>query len=185
MKFTDSEQKLAKFFVDREGEGILDEIREIDFIEAGIIDSLDLVSLAVFIEQNFNESIWQKGFVNLVAIRESEWALQERHYEGAKNRALALKDRAAREKQSVDFFVGIEGGLEEVKSGMEAFAWVVIKSRKGKVGKGRSGSFFLPAKVVKLVKAGKELGEADDIVFPTQKTTTGFYPVANCGQLRR
>lgn len=57
MKFTDAEQKLAKFFVEREGEGILDEIREIDFIEAGIIDSLDLVSLAVFIEQNFNKKI--------------------------------------------------------------------------------------------------------------------------------
>lgn len=57
MKFTDTEQKLAKFFVEREGEGILDEIREIDFIETGIIDSLDLVSLAVFIEQNFHKKI--------------------------------------------------------------------------------------------------------------------------------
>lgn len=57
MKFTDAEQKLAQFFVEREGEGILEEIRKIDFIEAGIIDSLDLVSLAVFIEQNFHKKI--------------------------------------------------------------------------------------------------------------------------------
>lgn len=57
MKFTDAEQKLAQFFVEREGEGILEEIREIDFIEVGIIDSLDLVSLAVFIEQNFHKKI--------------------------------------------------------------------------------------------------------------------------------
>ena len=57
MNFTDSEQKLAKFFVEREGEGILEEIRSLDFIEAGIIDSLDLVSLAVFIEKNFNKKI--------------------------------------------------------------------------------------------------------------------------------
>jgi len=57
MEFTDVEQKLAQFFVEREGEGILDEIREIDFIEAGIIDSLDLVSLAVFIEKNFGKKI--------------------------------------------------------------------------------------------------------------------------------
>ncbi len=57
MIFTDSEQKLAQFFIEREGNGILDEIREMDFIEAGIIDSLDLVSLAVFIEQNFHKKI--------------------------------------------------------------------------------------------------------------------------------
>ena len=57
MKFTDAEQKLAQFFVEREGEGVLEEIRNIDFIEAGIIDSLDLVSLAVFIEQNFHKKI--------------------------------------------------------------------------------------------------------------------------------
>jgi len=57
LKFTDAEQKLAKFFVEREGEGILEEIREIDFIEAGIIDSLDLVSLAVYIEKNFNKRL--------------------------------------------------------------------------------------------------------------------------------
>ncbi len=57
MEFTDAEKMLAQFFVEREGEGILDEIREIDFIEAGIIDSLDLVSLAVFIEKNFGKKI--------------------------------------------------------------------------------------------------------------------------------
>jgi len=57
LNFTDAEQKLAKFFVEREGEGILEEIRSLDFIEAGIIDSLDLVSLAVFIEKNFNKKI--------------------------------------------------------------------------------------------------------------------------------
>ena len=57
MKFTDEEQKLAQFFVEREGDGILEGIREIDFIETGIIDSLDMVSLAVFIEQNFYKKI--------------------------------------------------------------------------------------------------------------------------------
>lgn len=57
MEFTDRERQLAQFFVEREGEGVLDEIRTIDFIEAGIIDSLDLVSLAVFIERQFNKKI--------------------------------------------------------------------------------------------------------------------------------
>ena len=57
MEFTDVEQKLAQFFVEREGSGILEEIREIDFIGTGIIDSLDMVSLAMFIEKNFHKKI--------------------------------------------------------------------------------------------------------------------------------
>jgi inosine/xanthosine triphosphatase len=64
-----------------------------------------------------------------------------------------------------DYWVGIEGGLTKVEGEMEAYAWIVVKSKDGKIGKGRTGSFFLPKKMVELVKTGKELGEADDIVF--------------------
>lgn len=32
------------------------------------------------IEQNFNESIWQDGFANLIAIKEDNWKYQEKHY---------------------------------------------------------------------------------------------------------
>lgn len=66
---------------------------------------------------------------------------------------------------NADFWVGIEGGIEEKNSDMGAFAWVVIKSKSGKLGKGRTGTFFLPSKIAELIKQGKELGEADDIVF--------------------
>lgn len=33
------------------------------------------------------------------------------------------------------------------------------------MGKGKSGTFFLPQKVTALIQQGKELGDADDIVF--------------------
>jgi acyl carrier protein len=57
MRFTVDEMKLAKFFIERDGEGILEVIRNIDFLDEGIIDSLDFVSLAVFIEQNFGKKL--------------------------------------------------------------------------------------------------------------------------------
>jgi len=79
---------------------------------------------------------------------------------GAKNRA----DNASNEDKTAEFYVGIEGGVEYVDSELEAFAWVVIKS-VGRYGKARTGTFFLPDKVAKLIKEGMELGEADDIVF--------------------
>lgn len=81
-------------------------------------------------------------------------------FQGAKNRV----DNAASEVKDADFYVGIEGGIELVDNEMEAFAWVVVRSNN-KYGKARTATFFLPKQVVELIKQGKELGEADDIVF--------------------
>ena len=52
-----NEKVIAQFFVEREGESILDVIRDIDFIEEGILDSLDIVSLSDFIEVNVGKTI--------------------------------------------------------------------------------------------------------------------------------
>lgn len=79
---------------------------------------------------------------------------------GAFNRVKNAKDIV----YDVDFWVGIEGGLEKKNFGMEAFAWVVVES-KDKVGRARSATFFVPEKVGKLVEEGMELGDADDVVF--------------------
>ena len=82
-------------------------------------------------------------------------------FSGALNRA----DNVGRKYAEADFCVGIEGGIEEKNSDMEAFAWVIIKGKEGGFGKGRTGTFFLPLRIAELIKQGKELGEADDIVF--------------------
>ena len=79
---------------------------------------------------------------------------------GAFNRAA----RAKKELPDADFWVGLEGGIEVSGTEMGAMAWIVILSA-GKTGKARTGTFFLPKQVVKLIREGKELGEADDIVF--------------------
>ena len=68
-----------------------------------------------------------------------------------------------------DFYVGVEGGVEETVSGLMAFAWIVISNGE-KVGKARTAGFFLPPEVAKLVHQGMELGDADDIVFAKQNS---------------
>ena len=78
---------------------------------------------------------------------------------GAINRVKNIKHIDA------DFWVGIEGGVEEKDGKMEAFAWVVIASNTGKTGKARSATFFLPQEHTRLIKSGIELGHADDKVF--------------------
>jgi inosine/xanthosine triphosphatase len=80
---------------------------------------------------------------------------------GAMNRAKNAKI----EKPKADYWVGIEGGIDQNDKGeMYAFAWVYIDSRVQK-GKAKTASFILPTKIVELVNQGVELGIADDIVF--------------------
>ena len=63
-----------------------------------------------------------------------------------------------------DYYVGLEGGVEETSYGLMAFAWMVIDNGQ-KVGQARTAGFFLPPEVAKLVHEGMELGDADDRVF--------------------
>ena len=84
----------------------------------------------------------------------------EETLQGAKNRANHVKN----EIPDVDFWVGIEGGIEDTNDGMEAFAWVVILS-KDQTGQSRTSTFYLPPRVRALVLQGIELGHANDQVF--------------------
>ena len=85
--------------------------------------------------------------------------------QGAENRAK----EAARSVAQADFWVGIEGGIEDLADGMLAYAWIVVCS-DGPTGKGRTGGFLLPESVAQLVRAGKELGDANDLVFGRQNS---------------
>jgi len=54
-------------------------------VDSGVTDIGLLVPDEFFwfgksIEQNFNESIWQEGFSNLIAIRKSDWEMQKKYY---------------------------------------------------------------------------------------------------------
>ncbi len=79
---------------------------------------------------------------------------------GAENRA-----KNAQAIADGDFFVGLEGGVEEKNNLMHSFAWIVVRDNDGNVGMGKTGEFILPQKVKELINSGMELGEADDIVF--------------------
>jgi len=79
---------------------------------------------------------------------------------GAKNRAL----NAQKTIVEADFWVGIEGGIEETDDGMMAFAWVVVITTDQE-GKSRTSTFHLPPKVTELIHKGTELGLANDQVF--------------------
>jgi len=84
----------------------------------------------------------------------------EQTIKGSLNRA----NNAYKKYPGADYYVGLEGGLEELDGSLYAFGWVSVKGKK-MIGKGRSPSNVLPLAVTKLIKKGMELGKADDIVF--------------------
>ena len=67
MQFSQTEKIVSEFFVEREGDEILKVIRNIDFIEEGILDSLDIVSLAAFLQKKFNKKIDVTNYETLQA----------------------------------------------------------------------------------------------------------------------
>ncbi|MCY3867317.1 MAG: inosine/xanthosine triphosphatase [Chloroflexi bacterium] len=80
---------------------------------------------------------------------------------GARNRA----ENARAAVPEADYWVGIEGGIEDSPLGMTCFARVHVLGRDGITGLGQTAVFYLPREVAELVRGGLELGHADDVVF--------------------
>lgn len=91
--------------------------------------------------------------------------------QGALNRATNARNTSP----DAEYWVGIEGGIEDTYIGMQCFAWVVILGSGEIIGRGQTAIFYLPLEVAKLVRAGVELGHADDQVFGREnsKQTNG------------
>ncbi|KAF2427388.1 Maf/Ham1 [Tothia fuscella] len=80
---------------------------------------------------------------------------------GAQNRV----QNAKKLEPAADYWIGIEGGVEEHGGVLLLFAWIVILDKEGREGKARTASFYLPEEISKLVRSGMELGDAQDQVF--------------------
>ncbi|MDE2634751.1 MAG: inosine/xanthosine triphosphatase [Chloroflexota bacterium] len=74
--------------------------------------------------------------------------------EGARNRA----ENARAARPGSDYWVGIEGGIEDSLLGMTCFARVHVLGRAGLSGLGQTAVFYLPQEVAELVRGGLELG---------------------------
>ena len=87
-------------------------------------------------------------------------------YLGARNRVINSKKTFP----EADYWVGIEGGIDEDERGMSAFAWIYVEDKAGKHGKAKTGTFYLPEAIINLIHAGMELGAADDQLFSQENS---------------
>jgi len=89
---------------------------------------------------------------------------------GARNRALFCKKSVP----SAHYWVGVEGGVDHEIDGMTVFDWLSILAKNSELeGKAKTGTFYLPKIIEKLVSEGIELGEADDKVFEKRNSKQG------------
>ena len=86
--------------------------------------------------------------------------------EGAINRVKACVANADEQSRQQDWFVAIEGGVDEFEDGPATFAYVVIYHRD-KWSVGRSANLPLPPSIYAALKAGEELGPVMDRTFDT------------------
>lgn len=84
---------------------------------------------------------------------------------GASNRAHNAKSA----QPDADYWVGIEGGVENVNGVLHVLAWIVVLD-KARSGRSRTATFLLPDEVAQLVNQGMELGDADDVIFQRENS---------------
>jgi inosine/xanthosine triphosphatase len=103
--------------------------------------------------------------------------------QGARNRVAAAKQTLP----DADYWVGLEGGLDDFDGDLMAFAWMAVAGPGGRVSESRSATLPLPPGVQALVADGLELGEANDRVFSTlnSKQAGGAYGLLTNGLMTR
>lgn len=80
----------------------------------------------------------------------------EETLKGAAQRVAAA--RAA--SPGADFYVGIEGGVDETATGMMAFSWVVIEAGDGRVFSAQTAQLLLPPRLAEVIRSGKTMCES-------------------------
>lgn len=91
-------------------------------------------------------------------------------YKGALNRAK----NALQKVKGAQYGVGIEGGLHKHSFGWFEHSIVVIINKKGQIGIGASGGLVLPEIIMESIHNGKNLEEAIDSHFKTNKVGEGI-----------
>jgi len=111
-------------------------------------------------KQVFSDEVFEVQGLAVASGVDDQPFTHEETLQGAMNRV----EKVQQEAPQADFWVGVEGGVEDVNGELHAFAWIVVRSVSLQ-GKGCTGTFVLPPRIAELVHGGMELGDADDVVF--------------------
>ncbi len=100
----------------------------------------------------------------------SDQPINEETYIGAENRAIKLQKLNNDQSLDAEFFVGIEGGIQQTYNKWFAFGCMCIIHKSGKKSFGTSAHFELPEIVTKQLLERKELGHVMDEIMDQENT---------------
>lgn len=119
------------------------------------------------------KKVWPKNKLEIVGVKVSSGVSDQpmsdkEAIKGATNRA-----RRALKSTGADFGVGLEGGVNKIGSRWFDCGWMVVTDKKGRIGIGSGTRIETPEKIMKLLREGRELGTANDILFGTKNSKQG------------
>lgn len=100
----------------------------------------------------------------------SDQPINEETFLGAENRAEKLRKLNDDQTIKAEFFIGIEGGIQQIYNKWFAFGCMCIIHKSGKKSFGTSAHFELPAIVTKQLLKRKELGLVMDEIMGQANT---------------
>jgi inosine/xanthosine triphosphatase len=102
--------------------------------------------------------------------------------QGARSRAVqAIALREA------DYGIGLEGGLQQADGRWFSSGWVVAVNKDGLEGVASTIKMTVPPRLMEIIEAGAELGQACDRVFNARNTkqSAGFFGIMSKGVIAR
>jgi inosine/xanthosine triphosphatase len=96
--------------------------------------------------------------------------LNDETEQGALNRLNFIKAQSP----EADFWLSQEGGVYTEENKMYNRAWIMVSDKSGYVAKASTALFFLPTQIAADLKAGLELGDANDKFFSSVNSKQGI-----------
>jgi inosine/xanthosine triphosphatase len=119
------------------------------------------------------KKLWPDSKWNVVGVDVSSGVADQPMSDNESIKGASNRAKRAMKNENADYGVGMEGGLQKIGKNWFDCGWMVVVDRKGRMGIGSTVRIETPKKLIKLIKQGKELGEANDLYFKEENSKQG------------
>ncbi len=129
-------------------------------VAVGSKNPVKIAAVQEAFQKIFPDETWEVIGIEVTSGVSYQPMSDEESIKGARNRATqSIK------KLNTDYGVGLEGGLQKVDGKWFDSGWIVVVDKHGFEGIGSTIKMPTPAKLMKFVHKGIELGMVDDMIF--------------------
>lgn len=132
-------------------------------------------------------AVWPEKKWDFVGVKVNSGVSKQPMSDSECIKGASVRARQALKATTADYGVGLEGGLQKIGKLWFDCGWIVVIDKKGRIGIGSSVRIQAPAKIMKLIKEGKELGVVSDIIFKKKysKQKEGYFGIMTKGAITR